>query len=293
MIKKSILLFLILFALYEIGIRAFDVKWDTSQNDKSANLINAQDFIYNTGADELFNDTVIVGSSVSRKLITEELGANYHNLAFNAWGSFDGLDLLARRNARPACILVEMNFVGEQDVKEGIRNSLEPVSYYSNSFFKSLQLKNQPVGMLVGSLKMAMKDKMEAAKNKKRENLDLYNYTRDMAKAQFMKGISDSALQNRFMGLKKLVDHFTANGVKIIFFEIPLDSTLENTTLLENNRKYFHRFFPDEKYAYITLPGQNDFVYSDAVHLMPASALDYTHYLRTQIADLHHQNKTL
>jgi hypothetical protein len=286
MIKKSILMFIILLALYEAGLKISHIDWDTSQNDKSANLISAQNFIYNTSAKEVKKDTLIVGSSVTRKLVTPVLGENYRNLGFNAWGSFDGLDLVNRTNFKPACILVEMNFVGAQDAKAGIQSSLEPLSYYPNRMFQSFQLRNQPVGLMVGSIKNLMKDKIEAAKKAKRENKELYNFTLDMTKKDLMKPLDDSVLQARFLGLKNLIEKFKAENIGIVFFEVPVDPVLENTSTLLNNRKYFHQFFPDSAYHYISLPPENKYVYSDGVHLNAESAVAFTQYLKNEVNKL-------
>ncbi len=275
-----------LLAVYELILRIFPVQWDTSQNDKSANLISAQDFIYNAPGKKVKSDTVIVGSSVSRKLITGIFGDNYLNISFNGWGSLDGLELIKRTGKTPSCVLVEMNFIGEPDVKEGIKSSLEPLVYYSNTLLHSFQLKNQPTGILIGFLKNLMKGKIDEAKKKKRENTELYNYNLKLIKNGFMKEIPDSLLQQRFYALKELVAELKQQGKGIIFFEIPMAPSLENTTQIAINRNYFHQFFPETLYQYVSLPKVNNYIYSDGIHLSAEGATDYTYYLKKQVNEL-------
>lgn len=288
MIKKSVFVFIILLALYELIIRIFPVQWDTSQNDKSANLISAQNFIYNAPGKKVKNDTVIVGSSISRKLITGIFGNNYLNISFNGWGSLDGLELIKRTGKIPSCVLVETNEIGEPDLKEGIKSSLEPLVYYPNTLLRSFQLRNQPTGVLIGFLKNLMKEKIAEAKRKKRENTELYNYNLNMIQNGFSKEIPDSLLKKRFYALKELVADLEKQGMGIIFFEIPMSPTLENTLQIATTRNYFHQFFPDTLYQYILLPKVNNYIYSDGIHLTAESAIEYTYYLKNEISKLDH-----
>ena len=58
MISKSIVTAIILLLLYETFTRVSDRHGlDTSQNDKSANLISVQDFIYNYPQQDIADDT--------------------------------------------------------------------------------------------------------------------------------------------------------------------------------------------------------------------------------------------
>ena len=291
MIKKSIITAVVLLIAYEAVIRLAGIKWDTSQNDKSANLISAQNFIYNLSAEEVKKDTLIIGSSISRKLVTDSLGKNYFNLAFNAWSSYDGLELLRITEKKPACILIETNVVGYQSLQEDVKGSLSPVSYYSSKAFKSFQLQNQPVGLLVGGIKEKLKAKMEAMRRLKRQNQELYNYNVKLEKEKQMQPVPDSEMTKRFIVLKELVTGFKKQNIQVIFFEIPFDNDLENTAINQQNRKYFSQYFPESEYKYVQLPPVNNYVYSDGIHLSVESALPYTLYLKAELEKLKTVNK--
>ncbi len=286
MIKKSIITAIILLAAYEAVVRLCNVKWDTSQNDKSANVISAQNFIYNQSGEETAADTLIIGSSMSRKLVTEELGKNYYNLAFNAWSAYDGLELVKLTKRKPACLLIETNVVGNQSLSEAVTGSLSPVSLYPNKVFKSFQLQNQPVGLLIGSIKEALKAKIEAMKLQKRQDTALYKLNIQNEKNVQQKPLHDSVYDNRFSVLKNLVEGFKAQGIPILFFELPVDAELINTATAEKNRFYFKKYFSENEYTHIALPAQNDYIYSDGIHLSIPSALQYTQYLKNSIEQL-------
>jgi hypothetical protein len=286
MMKKSILLALILIISYELFVRATAFNWDTSQNDKSANIISAQNFIYNLSDKEVTADTIIIGSSIGRKLTTELLGKNYYNLAFNAWGAYDGMEIVRLTKKKPACLLVETNVVSNQTLQEDIVGSLKPLTYYSNVFMKSFQLKNQPVGLVVGGIKQKLKAKMEEMKMKKRENQTLYDLNIKLEKEKLDITLPDSVYTSRFIKLKELIGGFKAQGIPIVFFEVPYDTTLINTATNLKNRQYFQKYFPSSQYTYIPLPPVNDYIYSDGIHLSVKSAPVFTQYLKTSLANL-------
>jgi hypothetical protein len=286
MIKKSILIALVLVLIFEAFVRLSNIQWDTSQNDKSANLISAQKFIYNFPQEEIANDTVIIGSSISRKLVTDSLGPDYINLAFNAWSSYDGLQLVRLTKKKPACLLIEMNVVGYQKLQEDVASSLSPVSYYPNKYFKSFQLQNQPVGLLVGYFKNRLKSKMEAMRAQKRENQELYDLNLKMEKEKLVNVLPDSVFEQRFAGLKELIGNFKQQGIAIVFFEVPFDEQLMNTATVLKTRAYFHKYFPDNEYKYVGLPPVNDFIYSDGIHLSIKSAVIYTRYLKESLNNI-------
>lgn len=291
MIKKSIIIALILLIAYEAVIRLTHIKWDTSQNDKSANLISAQNFMYNLGDEEIKNDTLIIGSSISRKLVTDSLGKNYYNLAFNAWSSYDGLEVVSLTKKKPACLLIETNVVGNQQLQQDVTGSLTPVTFYSSQIFKSFQLKNQPVGLLVGGIKEKLKARIDEMRRLKRQNQELYNYNISLEKEKQNKPLPDSEMVKRFTVLQKLIDGFKAQNIQIVFYEIPFDKELENTAIMQQNRKYFRQYFPEEKYKYVQLPAENNYVYSDGLHLNQESALPYTLYLKGELEKIKSINK--
>jgi hypothetical protein len=286
MIKKSILIAVVLLLVFEAFIRFSNIQWDTSQNDKSANLISAQKFIYNFPQAEVAKDTVIIGSSISRKLVTDSLGSNFINLAFNAWSSYDGLQLVRLTQKKPACLLIEMNVVGNQVIQEDVASSLSPVSYYPNKYFKSFQLQNQPVGLMIGYFKELLKARMEAMRAQKRENQALYDLNIKMEKEKLVNTLPDSIFNKRFVVLKELISGFKQQGIAIVFFEVPFDEQLMNTETVLKTRAYFHQYFPDAEYKYIDIPPVNDFIYSDGIHLSIKSAISYTRYLKESLNNI-------
>lgn len=283
MIVRSLIIVGLLLVIFEVTLRLRPINWDTSQNDKSANLIGAQNFVFNKAKLNRSKDTIIVGSSISRKLIIDTLGHNFINLAFNGWSAYDGLDLLKRTKTLPSCILIESNSLRDVLTQQEIVNIFDPILSYKK-LIKSTQLQNQPVGLLIGFLKNQMKSKILAAKQLKRSNVTLYNYSIQMIKKEYSIALADSISIRRLSKLKGIVDEFKKQNVKIIFFEVPIDTALMHTTYMNSARNYYSNYFPDSVYSYIHPPVSN-YIYSDGIHLLPESATDYTNYLKKSLSN--------
>jgi hypothetical protein len=290
MIKKSLSIAFTMCVAYEILLRNTVIPWDTSQNDKSANIISAQNFLFNYSGVEMAADTVIVGTSVSRKLILDSLGKQFINLAFNAWGTYDGLELLKLSGHKPACIMVETNYMKNQLLEPEIKSNLEPISYYSGKYVKCLQLRNQPVGLLIGWGKNLMKTRIDQLKEKKRTNVGLYQFNLQMNRNLMNQPIPDSVLNKRFLILKSLIEGFRNENIGIVFYEVPFDKELERTASTLAIREYYGKYFPPSEFKYISQPPSADnYIYSDGVHLGLQSALDYTLYLKNELNTLNTQ----
>jgi hypothetical protein len=286
MIGKSLFIALFLFLIYELYLRESNLNTDNSQNDKSANIISVQNFLFEYSDKEISQDTIIVGSSVSRKIITDSLGKNFINLAFNAWSTYDGLELIIRSGRVPSCVLVETNYVKNQVLEPEITDNLEPISYYSGKTFKSLQLNNQPVGLLIGWGKNLMRTRIEKMKEEKRNNAKLYQLNLQMNSEIMNQMIPDSILAKRFSVLKNLISGLKKQNVAVIFYEVPFDQSLENAASVVEIRNYFHEYFPSSEFTYIPGSSGGQYTYSDGVHLSPRSALEYTLYLQKQLYQL-------
>lgn len=284
MVRKSIFVAVSLLIIYELILRVTTVPWDSSQNDKSANIISAQNYLYNYSDKEIEEDTVILGTSVSRKLIIDSLGKHFVNLSFNAWTVYDGLGVVRMNGSRPSCLLIETNYVKDLVLQPELSDIMEPISYYSGKVFKSLHLANQPAGLLVGWGKNKLQSRIDALREKKREDTGLYNLNVRQNKVFMNETTPDSILTGRFEKLKALITAFQKNHTSVIFFEIPIDPELENTNSMVEVRKYYASFFPKSEFTYIPRPEANNFVYSDGIHLSKESAVKYSLYLKNELS---------
>jgi len=229
---------------------------------------------------------VILGTSVSRRLITDSLGRHFINLSFNAWTVYDGLGVVKMKGKPPACLLIETNYVRSLVLQPELSGIMEPISYYSGRMLKSMQLANQPAGLLVGWGKSRFQSRIDAFKEKKRQDTGLYNLNIRQNVGIMNEITPDSILIKRFAGLKQLFEQFQEEGTSIIFYEVPIDHRLRQTNSMVEVRKYFNDYFPKKDFRYISLPEKDNYIYTDGVHLNKESALAYTLYLKQELNKL-------
>ena len=95
----------------------------------------------------------------------------------------------------------------------------------------------------------------------------------------------DTASINKQLDLvKEVVGEFSRNGCRIYFFEMPMDSSLENSSLIKYQREYFTRLTREE--GYIFIPSDNTRFYNtgDGVHLLKGDAIIYSQYFKNELS---------
>jgi len=71
--------------------------------------------------------------------------------------------------------------------------------------------------------------------------------------------------------------------VHVSFFEMPLNSQLENTVKAKMIRSHVSKIFPPSAYYYIPLPDSANYVTRDGLHLSVKESMKYTPYFRTKM----------
>jgi hypothetical protein len=288
MIKKSLLFALILFISYTLFVLFLAPKWwNASQHQWQDNLIKAQHYIY-SDSDSITN--VILGSSLSCRLITDSLPQTY-NLSFSGQSIYDGLFIVTHKEELPKHVFIEMNVALRTGSDDFTSSLYTPVMSYLKRIFPSLRADQQPIG-IIGRLtayfyrtKIAKQYHDQSAQVKTTKVTDdLFN---KMLKIQ-IKDYSvhpDSALMNScFEKLKEYVSILEKKGVKIVFFEIPVNNELKELPKAVAIRERFYHDFPPTTYSYIKPPDTIFYKTTDGQHLSGSEALDYTLFFRNRIS---------
>jgi len=278
MIKKTILTALVLFLGYSFFIKAIAPRWwQTSQHLWQDNIIKAQKFIY---SDNPFNN-VIVGSSLSYLLLTDSL-PNTFSLSFGGQSVFEGLNILVRSKNIPKCLFIEMNFILRPENKQFTKALNSRILYYSRKAFPVLRDENQPLGAIgryieLRASKFALQSKLEiqtsAASN-------IFEELLTIQKKRYAELPDPAVADDAFRRLKKYIYTLENRGVKITFFEMPVDKSLNNSPRANLIRGMFHRHFAASHYQYVPIPEWTNYETTDGLHLTHNEALLYTIYFR-------------
>jgi len=90
----------------------------------------------------------------------------------------------------------------------------------------------------------------------------------------------EKKINSIFKELKKQTQALESKGVKIVFFEIPLEKDLCDMPYSVKLRQSFYKYYPQDKYKYVYQPNCLEYNTSDGRHLTKSSAAKYTFYLK-------------
>jgi hypothetical protein len=289
MIKKTLIAALAIFILYTLFVAFFAPKWwFASQHQWQSNIIKAQKFIYN---DTDSFDNIIVGSSISCRLVMDSL-PNTYNLSFSGQSIFDGLELLSHKNKFPKNIFIEINFVLRPENKNFTSSLNSPILYYPKKFLPSLREDKQPIAIIGEQLSVHFTSNIIGKTKsifgftqKQTTNKNNHTFFDKMLKKEMenYSTLPDSSLLIKsFSDLEIYVKALEEKEVNIIFFEMPVNSQLTDLPRAKLIRSTFFEYFPKAKYTYIPMQDSVQYKTTDGIHLNKEEALRYTLYLKNK-----------
>ncbi len=284
MLKKSFVIFALLFALFNIAATYTqpDVKY--AQSDFQRNMMNADQYIY---SDQEYK-AVILGSSLAYRMPTDSL-PGFYNLALSGMSVYDGGAVLLSRKTLPKTVFMEINVIQRPKSEPFSQEFESPVYVFFKRIFPALRTENQPVILIkkaIDQIKASLRPKLESKSPTKKAARNIYLPDRLFKPllAMQIKDYSnrDNTLANKAMvSLKQLVQKIEARGSRVILFEMPVNPVIQQSpkaTLIRNLvAKNFanHQFIPFPKATFKT---------RDGLHLAQKEVSDYTLYFRAQAA---------
>lgn len=282
MIKKTILVFVILFATYNC-IVIFNPGISAPQQQWQDNVVKAEKYIYDK-SDTVSN--VILGSSLARLMVMDSL-PHYYNLAFAGQGILDGLEILNQTEKLPKNIFIETNTVFTEANKSFTDGLFDPLTFSIKKYCISLRSDKQPLAFIYPSLQAAMHkgkntEESKAPATDQTDDNDLFNKMIKM-QIEYYTWTPDSNIVNKqFLALTNYIRILKNRGANIVFFELPFNSKLVELPLARLIRNKFYEHFPAAQNNYITMPDCSNYVTSDGFHLKDDEAKVYTSYFKKE-----------
>lgn len=272
---KILSLFLLIFIAYNAFLLLLKPNIIASQNQWNDNIIFAQDFIYEVNISKVgknnIYDKIIVGSSMSARLWGDKLRkAHIYNLAFGGGSALSGLHIIKNANKLPKIIFVESNiaFLRRSDSK--MLDLLFGADFMLKKYIVALQIKYQPINVFLSLLKRKVGRSVEE-KLAKTRNEKLYKDSLQRALQSYNQSIKD--YENTLAELRDLLLYFENNGVKIVFFEMPIDKKLAHTRQMQESREILRNSFA---YPFLLLPDYAKYQTTDGIHLLEKSAFEFS-----------------
>ena len=295
MILKTFITFLLFMGCYNILITKFSTP-NASQNQNQDNLIKAQHYMFSNHTPK----NIIVGTSLSCHIKSDSL-KDFFNLAFNGSSIYDGLNVIVNSSKYPKIVYIESNlYLNNKSVQ--LSNQLYNFfPYYSSKIFPIFRIVNQPIGKLIYLTnnignefvishnnfmeKLRTKINYEFPSNIKslptQESVNIFNIMLKEQKKNYSKIPNLYKIKRKTKELKKIIKTLKLNGVKVVFFEMPINSALVNLPLSKTIRQKLYSSLKDE--VYFLDQDYSKYVTSDGIHLNEQESIKYTHFFKKQI----------
>lgn len=284
MIRKTLLTTLALLLLYSgfiyVGRNAIT---RTGQTVEQRNLVKAEDYRYEA-ADRY--DTLVVGSSMSERLVMDSLGSGCYNLAMAGLSSQAGLQLIEESKHQPQLVYVEANTL-LTPIKPGQlpTGNDTPVWRFIREHLAFTRQKYQPVGVFKALLRDLQYGKSQFVYLEAGARVDSAFLEKAIIPQlqERQHPLPDSVLTARVQAVRQRLDAFRQRGTRIVLFEMPVDPRLQRTPVAQTIQTALLDTFQTPGYPFIIAPATDAYQTTDGVHLTHPECVRYTHYLCDQL----------
>lgn len=277
LIPAALAAFVAVTALYAWAAEAWFPGGVPSAYQRRANAISVEKWLHGDGDWPV----VLVGSSMGAVLVAPDLPAGSYNLALSSFGARTGLEIVLRSQRRPRVVLVEANVTALSPVDHDlIASAFEPATFRLQQWLPVARHDHQPIALLDESLR-------RWAEGSKRAS----DYV--MPAALFGQRLADLAAQQdgwtaagsgeALEQLARLVRELHDRGIRVVFFEPPMDPRLKDTPQTAGVRRLLRTRFADAG-EWIAAADWSRYRTSDGLHLTPESATRYARFLAEQLA---------
>ncbi len=276
MIRRSLIIFAILVVGYALFIHFAKLDLNTVQHQASGNRISAEKYVF--AADDT-SATVIVGSSLSFRIELDSLAPNTSNLSFGGLSVFDGLELVRRSGKHPKRAVIETNMIFKEVDRAFLDAVFQPGLYELRKAAPILREENQPTGVLVGFLKKGMKQEGEGPGSAEPDSMEVSENLFDTNRGIFAKAPADSTQQRFLATLEHEVKALEANGIEVVFMEMPISAELMRSPLSTSTRGAIIQRFPGHRY----IRSDRDWRTTDGLHLEWHNAQRFSGWLAKEL----------
>lgn len=275
-ITKIVLIFVILFVVYNIYLFLVKPVISMYQNTNQSNIAKVQNYIYGKQ-----HSTIIVGSSLSNTMKQSFFTDDIYNLAFSGGSSLTGLEIIKKSGRLPKIILVESNIIFERDIdNEMIDKIYQPILWKIKRDIPALQEKYQPLNIVATFLKKTQ-GKSHSQRMKDTRNEKVFENSMKLRLKSIDKPLS--SFENRALALKRLVSYFENQGVKVYFFDLPVEKEVQHSLQFEQTRA----ILLDSKYNFVKLfLDSSVYKTSDGIHLIYSSAYKISNKIEKVVSEI-------
>lgn len=193
----------------------------------------------------------------------------------------------------PKRVFIETNIVFKKENNDFTDALFNPVSYNLKKMMPSLRDGKQPVFIVYSRslrLLIMVEDGIKKWLGKDTRKSASANNTFEVAIASTLKYFSakpgKAERDSTFSNLDYYVRKLMSRGVKVIFFELPVNCRITKSPLHQIVRKTFLDRYTPDKFVYLPTPDCIHYKTSDGIHFTFDDALKYTSFFKTEMDKL-------
>lgn len=239
-------------------------------------------------------DNLIVGSSLSQKLVMDSL-PNFYNLSLGGLSIFDGLGILKNKSELPKTVFIEINYIDRVEdlsfkkiVASPVLNLFKEKSKIFRSDKTPLALvRNMFTSLLLNlffnkTIEQANDDWSVEFQKNEINNEEVLNKMIALQRNRYSDWIDTSKMEMQFKLLKKHVEFLESEEVQVVFYEMPVNSQLSQLSTPHYIRENIINSFPEN--IFIKTSSNSDaFKTVDGLHLSDIESQIYTSYFKNEV----------
>jgi hypothetical protein len=282
-----------LLSIYQMLIFSKLVKPNEGIHQWQINFIKIQKYAYQ----EYSNlKIVLVGSSLTVRLPTDEIGSQVLNLGMSGGCAQTGIEAVQRTPAKPAILLVEINETIIRKIDSQTIDSIySPFLYYTRLYFPVLRQEYQPLSILISALtslkyKVTHNSRIVHQQNKSNQIVNLEPSLTEKLIAQKIEGNKVPLVENEkklFIQeaavIKSKITEIKKDKVRVILFDVPTEQRVRNTVRQKQIRALTSELFPKSKFEWMPEPPLKQWATYDGTHLIASDAKDYVAFIKEQL----------
>ncbi|KIA93817.1 hypothetical protein OC25_11155 [Pedobacter kyungheensis] len=274
MIKKGLFVFALLFAAYSIFLVLNKQQWRSVQYQYQGNIIKSDRYIYA----DVTPKAAMIGTSLSGLIENDSIPGVY-NLAMPGMSMFDGFNIISKRKEAPSKIFIEINYFFKGQNNDFAHAYDSPISIFLNNNFRAMRPENQPMGILRHIITSKPDGKKNAAAIEEKElPATVFNELLQNEKKKYNHP-DTNVIKNAIINLRAAIKTIqeTNRNTKFYFFEMPVNSSLENLPLAIFTRESIKKNFPSIPLMHLP---PTSFKSRDGIHLEKKEVSIYLKYFR-------------
>ena len=229
---------------------------------------------------------VFTGSSLTVTLEFNEANECVYNLGLIGESALTGIDIISDSEHKPSVVFVEVNFPGRESNKTLIKEASGFLARNFPEFTYTPPI--SLVGNMLASLHHLFKDKppQEDGSNAKPDPEEARKKELTLQLELFNVPLPPVLLTTKIDEFRAKVKNLENNGVRVVFFEMPVHPDLENSNQAVQVRTAFRSAFPDNTFiGFEELANGVEVNPADGLHLNVVGATGVIRNLKSYYVD--------